>query len=57
MGKYFVEFFKLVIMKRIENESFEQYRKRRRNAQSVIKKKLKGRVFFTGGTYVRPKRH
>jgi len=45
-------------MKRKEDESFEQYWKRRKKQQLVDKAYAKGRLFWdskTQGTYIKPK--
>ena len=42
-------------MKRNKNESYQQYRVRRKARNQEIKQKLKARLFWNNGTYVRTK--
>lgn len=42
-------------MKRIEGESFEDYKLRRRNANSALKLYLKGQYIWEKGTYIKAK--
>ncbi len=45
-------------MERLEGESFEDYKERRKQHNKEIKKKLKPKMFWPSrqGTYIRPKK-